>query len=176
MPSEIWSPIGGFSDYDIAPDGRVRSRRGGKCKILTGSITSLGYVAFILRCEITGKPCRRMAHRLVAMAYLPEPKNDQTDVCHNDGDPSNNHRDNLRWGTHQANQMDMRCHGTMQDGEKCVTAVITAAQALDIRQTSAREGRGSGRRLCKKYNLSPAQVSRIKNGKRWACLNNEVAA
>jgi len=175
MPEPIWTVIEGFGDYDIASDGRVRSRRCGKCRMLTGTITSLGYVAFILRDERTGKPCRRMSHRLVAQAFLPKPEDGQTDVCHNDGNPANNRAENLRWDTHQANQMDMRLHGTMQDGEKCVTAVLSADQVLCIRETIAREGRGSGRRMCKKYGVSPAQISRIKNRKRWASLN-EVAA
>jgi len=175
MNDTSWTVIAGFPDYDISPAGQVRSRRSGKSKVLAGSVDANGYTAYILRDMSTGKPCRRLAHRLVAAAYLPAPKQDQTDVCHNDGNPSNNAVGNLRWDTHRANQMDMRAHGTMQDGEKCVTAVLTAAQALDIRNTVLREGRGSGRRMCAKYGISPAQVSRIKNGSRWACLAQEAA-
>lgn len=175
MTDTKWTAIKGFRDYDISPNGQVRSRRGGRCTILTGSVVARGYIAYILRQEDTGKPFRRMVHRLVAEAYLPKPTRDQSDVCHNDGNPSNNSVKNLRWDTHRANQMDMRAHGTMQDGEKCVTAVLTNSQALDIRNTVLREGRGAGRRMCAKYGISPAQVSRIKNGSRWACLA-EVAA
>jgi hypothetical protein len=110
-----------------------------------------------------------MAHRLVALAFLPNPRH-LSDVAHNDGDPSNNHVSNLRWSTHRDNQMDMRRHGTMQDGERCVTSKLTTAQALAIRARVIAEGRGSGRRIAKEYGLSFAQVSRIKNGKRWGHL------
>ncbi|MFG0272093.1 HNH endonuclease [Pseudomonas sp. zjy_14] len=175
MTNTAWTVIDGFRDYDVSPEGSVRSRRGGKCVVLRGTVTDRGYVAYILRADGAGKPCRRMAHRLVAIAYLPKPDEGQTDVCHNDGNPSNNTADNLRWDSHQSNQMDMRTHGTMQDGEKCVTAVLTSEQAADIRDTVLREGRGAGRRMCAKYGVSPSQVSRIKNGTRWACLS-EVAA
>lgn len=175
MNDTSWAVIAEFPDYDVSPGGQVRSRRGGKCTVLAGSVDAKGYTAYILRDRSAGKPCRRLAHRLVAGAYLPAPKQDQTDVCHNDGNPANNAAGNLRWDTHRANQMDMRAHGTMQDGEKCVTAVLTAEQALDIRNTVLREGRGSGRRMCAKYGISPAQVSRIKNGARWACLAEEAA-
>ena len=175
MTEKKWAVINGFSDYDISPEGLVRSRRGGKCQVMTGTVCPLGYIAFILRDERTGKPCRRLAHRLVAMAFLPGPGDGQTDVCHNDGNPSNNRSDNLRWDTHRGNQMDMRLHGTMQDGEKSVTAVLTASQVLDIRETIAREGRGSGRKMSAKYGVSPSQISRIKNGSRWASIS-EVAA
>lgn len=110
-----------------------------------------------------------MAHRLVAAAFLGEPPSPlHTDVAHNDGDPSNNHLDNLRWSTHRDNQMDMRRHGTMQDGEKCITAKITAEMAADIRERGKR--RGQGVRLAREYGLSVAQISRIKNGRRWQSL------
>lgn len=170
-----WAIIDGFTDYEISSLGRVRSRRTSKCQLLTGTVTNRGYVAFILRATKTGKPCRRLAHRLVAQAFLPPPEPEQTDVCHNDGNPSNNSVSNLRWDTHQANQMDMREHGTMQDGERCVTSVLTEAQVLEIRETVARDGRGASRRMCRMFGVSPAQVSRIVAGTRWGYLN-EVAA
>lgn len=109
------------------------------------------------------------AHRLVASAFIPNPHG-LTDVAHNDGNPANNRVSNLRWSTHRDNQMDMRQHGTMQDGEKCVTAKLTKEQALELRRRLLAGGRGAGVRLAAEYGLSRAQISRIKNGKRWAIL------
>jgi hypothetical protein len=101
------------------------------------------------------------------MAFLPAPKPGETDVAHNDGKPDNNRVGNLRWATHVSNQMDMRTHGTMQDGERCVTAKITAADAAAIREGVANGPRGTQRRMCEKFRLSPGQVNRIVRGKRW---------
>src|SRR5690606_3541376 len=41
-------------------------------------------------------------HRLVAMAYVPNPNN-KPEVDHIDNDPDNNHYTNLQWVTHQEN-------------------------------------------------------------------------
>jgi hypothetical protein len=182
MNDLIWRVVEEFPHYEICEDGRLRSyrrksrgwrnpqsnRREEPVEV-SGTVTERGYIAFILRRDGSSKPFRRMAHRLVAMAFLPNPDG-LSDVAHNDGDPSNNSKSNLRWDSHRANQMDMRAHGTMQDGERCVTAKITEAQAIDIRLRLRLEGRGSGRRLAAEFGLSPAQISRIVNGARWAYL------
>jgi hypothetical protein len=175
-----WREIEGFPDYEVAADGRVRSWRRKPCVwrnphggrrgepiVLTGSVTPLRYVAYILR-DGAGLVKRRLAHRLVAKAFLPPPSPDQTDVAHCDGNPSNNDLSNLRWATHRENQMDMRRHGTMQDGERCITAKITEADALQIRAEVMAGPRGTQLKLAARYGLSPAQISRIAKGKRWA--------
>lgn len=113
------------------------------------------------------KPYRRLSHRLVALAFISNPHN-LSDVAHCDGDPSNNNVSNLRWATHRDNQMDMRAHGTMQDGEKSITAKLTKHQASEIR--SRAQIRGEGVKLAEEFNLSKAQISRIKTGKRWSNL------
>jgi len=174
-----WRTVDEFPLYEVCEDGRVRSyRRKSRTwrnprsgireepVILKGTTTPHGYTAFILRGD-NGKPTRRTAHRLVALAFLENPKG-LTDVAHNDGNPGNNHVSNLRWSTHRDNQLDMRAHGTMQDGEKCITAKLTGKQVEEIRATRAAAGRGSQVRLAKKYGISVAQISRIVNGTRWA--------
>lgn len=166
---ELWKQITEFPQYEISSLGRLRSNRTKTTKIVTGTITPLGYVAFILRRPNVSKPYRIMGHRLVALHFIPNP-NEYTDVCHNDGNPSNNTVENLRWDTHFNNQMDMRKHGTMQDGEKCITAKLTMADVLAIKNAIANGPRGTSRRICEAYNISPAQISRIKNGHRWKSL------
>lgn len=108
-----------------------------------------------------------MAHRLVAIAFLGWPADPAlTDVAHNDGNPANNHVSNLRWATHRDNQLDMREHGTMQDGERCITAKVSAQQAAEIARRA--QIRGEGVKLAAEFGLSKAQISRIKNGRRWS--------
>lgn len=170
-----WRAVQDFPDYEISNDGRLRSWRwrcdgkGGRrsapleCR---GSPHPKGYTFFTLRKP--GLPGRyvRTAHRLVAGAFIPNP-DALPDVAHNDGNPRNGRADNLRWSTHRDNQMDMRKHGTMQDGERCVTAKLTAAQVSEIRAALQNAKRGDGRRLARQYGLSVSQISRIKNGRRW---------
>lgn len=170
---EKWKVIAEFPEYSVSTLGRVQSRKTAMPKIVQGTVTSLGYTAHIFRNEASSKPYRRMLHRLVAEAFIHRESSDLTDVCHCDGNPRNNIASNLRWDTHQQNQMDMRKHGTMQDGEKCITAKITEQQMREIRHRANTEGRGSGRRLAREFGLSVAQISRIKNGRRWAAFTGE---
>jgi len=78
--------------------------------------------------------------------------------------------ENLRWATHRDNQMDMRAHGTMQDGEKSITAKLTEEIVAEIRRLVATGPRGTQRRLSERYGISHAQMSRIVSGKRWRHL------
>jgi len=163
-----WRELAEFPDYDISPEGLVRSRNpfnGPEPKILSGTVTPTGYTAFILRKG--KKPCRRLLHRLLAVTFIPNPLG-LTDVAHEDGNPSHNEIVNLRWSTHRDNQMDMRRHGTMQDGEKCVTCKISENDARNIQIRANRGERQIS--LAREYGISRSQVSRIVLGQRWAIL------
>lgn len=175
-PDEEWRVIQGFPHYEVSNLGRVRSRRRKVCRwrashakdswrespvLLAGSRTRRGYIAFILRMPDGLKPYRKLAHRLVAEQFLHRPDG-RVEVCHNDGNPSNNAATNLRWDSHRNNQRDMLIHGTVR-----VTAKLSAQDVADIREEVARDGRGSQVRLACKFGVSKAQISRIVNGTRW---------
>lgn len=53
----------------------------------------------------------KQIHPLVLLAFV-GPRPDGMDCCHNDGDPTNNRLDNLRWDTRSGNEADKRIHGT----------------------------------------------------------------
>lgn len=117
----------------------------------------------------------RLGHRLIALTFLgSQPSPLHTDVAHNDGNKLNNQVTNLRWALHRDNQMDMRKHGTMQDGIKSVTCKITPEIALEIRSRVASGKRGIQIRISKEKGLSKAQVCRIANGTRWAYLDQKT--
>ena len=181
----MWKQIVGFEHYEINEYGQVRSWRkkprtwrspdkqigwADEPKLLKGTVTDKGYVFYILR-EKDGSIKRCSAHRLVATTFLGPPSDPLlTDVAHNDGNPKNNHVSNLRWSTHRDNQMDMRQHGTMQDGEKSCTAKLKLEDVLFIRSYCLQNGRGAQRRMVEKFNISPSQVNRILKGERWASI------
>jgi hypothetical protein len=51
-------------------------------------------------------------HRLVMLAFAGPAPTDKPEVCHNNGDPSDNRFSNLRWGSHADNMQDKHRHGT----------------------------------------------------------------
>tara|TARA_R110002126_G_C10134819_1_gene469947 strand:+ start:73 stop:531 length:459 start_codon:yes stop_codon:yes gene_type:complete len=90
--------IQGYPNYLIYTDGRVwsKSRRGRTGKFLNGWINSDGYK------NVSLNQYSRLIHRLVAQAYIPNPKN-KLEVHHEDGNKQNNDISNLSWVTHLEN-------------------------------------------------------------------------
>ena len=117
--NEIWKAIEGYEGYyEVSIYGRVRSvdmvieySNGNKSKhkgrILKGETDKRGYKRVRLSKNDTTK--KFQIHRLVAIAFIPNPDNKQF-VNHIDENPSNNNVDNLEWVTGSEN---MR-HGTIQ--------------------------------------------------------------
>lgn len=73
-----------------------------------------GYLSYHIKLP-DGRKRRCAAHRLVALAYIPQTDDKRTQVNHKDGDKLNNHVDNLEWVTPQENQrhalsMELRKH------------------------------------------------------------------
>lgn len=103
----------------------------------------------------------RKVHRLVLRAFKGECP-DGMEGCHNDGDPGNNHIDNLRWDTPANNHADKIAHGTTNRGERCGTAKLTLEQVRAIRKDT---------RLCRiiaaELGVRATAISRIRAGTRW---------
>lgn len=115
---EIWRDIGNFIGYQVSSLGRIRSfinNRHGVCDeyhILNPVYNRHGYPTVSL-----GRGNRRLISRLVAEAFIPNPNNLPI-VRHLDDDPSNNHVDNLAWGTQIDNMQDCVQHGRLVGNTK----------------------------------------------------------
>lgn len=110
----IWKNIDGFDGYQISNKGEVRSyinNRYGpgnkKPHILKPCKNRHGYDTVQL-----GRGCRKLVHRLVAEAFIPNPHNLPI-VRHKDDNPSNNNVSNLLWGTQVDNMQDCVRHGRL---------------------------------------------------------------
>lgn len=96
---EIWSDIEGYENlYQVSNLGRVKALGNGICnskeKILKATKHSCGYLRICL--HKYGKAKYYFTHRLVALAFLPNPYN-LPQVNHKDEDKTNNRVDNLDW-------------------------------------------------------------------------------
>lgn len=105
--TEEWKPVVGFGDlYEVSNLGNVRSIQfHGKPKIkaLTQSTNKYGYKFVKLRDWYNNIAGSYPVHRLVALAFIPNPEN-KPQVDHIDTNPSNNTVTNLRWVTSLENQ------------------------------------------------------------------------
>lgn len=95
-----YRPIPGFEKYGIAIDGEVKHLRTGHIK--TPCLNKAGGYYIVNLYDATGKLCRPLVHRLVALVYLPNPNN-WPQVNHKDENKFNNNVDNLEWCTSDYN-------------------------------------------------------------------------
>lgn len=97
---EQWKDIEGYEGlYQVSNLGNVRSLKfsgGNKAKLLKQNITKEGYKRVGL-CK-NGKRKDYRIHRLVAMAFIPNPNNLPI-INHKDEDKGNNNVNNLEWCT-----------------------------------------------------------------------------
>lgn len=101
MSAEIWKDIPGYEGiYQASTTGKIYSSRAKKCLATSPRTT---YPAVVLHYK--GKRKSYPVHRLVAMAFLPNPNN-LPQVHHIDGNHHNNNLSNLQWITREDNQSE----------------------------------------------------------------------
>ena len=111
MLNEVWKDIAGYEGrYLISNYGRILSlynyRPNGKAgyyqetREMKKSMTSTGYYKIELTKNRNKKSYK--VHRLVAIHFIPNPYGKET-VNHIDGNPLNNHYENLEWLTQKEN-------------------------------------------------------------------------
>lgn len=91
--------LNNFSRYDITKEGIITNINSGR--VLNPIINSNGYAYVGLRTDDNTYKNMYM-HRLVALAYIPNPDN-KPQVNHIDGNKLNNHISNLEWVTGSEN-------------------------------------------------------------------------
>lgn len=125
--TEEWRPIPGFEDtHQASSQGRIRSMsrfvryadgrsRGYPTQILKQSLGTTGYPRVNIATD--GKNRSTKVHHLVAAAFMGQ-RPDGMDVCHNNGDRTDNRIENLRYDTRSANLKDAVRHGTNKNTAK----------------------------------------------------------
>jgi hypothetical protein len=91
--------IPNYNNYLITEDGIVYSKI--RKRNLKPTKNNIGYTQYYLKRD-DNKSRWMKAHRLVALTYISNP-NKYPIVMHLDNDITNNHKDNLKWGTHKMN-------------------------------------------------------------------------
>jgi len=168
MP-ERWRAIPDFPGYEVSDHGRVRSYL--KNRKLQGGPTGFEWIVCkkpqrILKQNMRGqypyvvlrdgpRNWTVKVHTLVLIAFV-GPRPDGLMCCHNDGDPTNNHLDNLRWDTGSANMQDMIRHGRYKNGPALAARKFNASEIQQIR--IERRNGAVYRELAKRWDTTPMPV------------------
>lgn len=156
--TEIWKSLDGIvekgTNYEVSNLGRVRHSRKGNML----SITKSQRYAQVGLCE-GGKLKKYLVHRLVALAFLPNPDN-KPQVNHLDGNKLNNELSNLEWTTVSENIIH-----AIDTGLNPVNTLITAEDVIKIK-TAAVNGM-SQREIVYNFDYTADTINDVLKGKRW---------
>jgi len=152
----MYFDIPGFDDYEISRIGEVRHKT--RRKVLKTRSHPDGYLQFVLYCN--KKPKTVGLHRLMALAFLPNPKN-KPQVNHKNGVKVDNRICNLEWVTLSENRQHAYDFGLQKPHQ--VWRKLSPADVVEIKKTSAEFTR---KELAQKYRVSLSLIGAILNNKR----------
>lgn len=139
----------------VEDDGNhVWHRNGHKYKIQT---TKAGYKQ--IQSRLNGSRHTYMIHRLVALAFIPNPDS-KPDVNHIDGNKANNHFSNLEWVTKSENTQHSLKHLKIKPGRPITKNIRDEEIRFKHKQGLSRND------LSSMYGISKARIINIINGKR----------
>lgn len=95
---EEWRIIEEAPNYEVSNLGNVRNKK--LKKPVRAFPNNAGYYQVVIRNN--NKSLYRLVHRLVAIAFIPNPEN-YNEINHKDFDKENNTVDNLEWVSHTMN-------------------------------------------------------------------------
>lgn len=177
LEGEVWKNVQGYeTSYMVSNKGRVKSydsrfinkltkgisvRVG---RIIAQEVTCWGYLG--VRFSVNYKRKYMLAHRLVAMAFIPNPENKKT-VNHINGIKTDNRAENLEWKTLGENIKHAFDTGLKhaKKGELSTSSILTTENVLTIRKL-IEEGVPQ-RDIAKQFKVHFATISAIHKKKNW---------
>ena len=160
LDGEIWRPIEGYGAYHVSNFGRVKSLKG-NVKILKPQFNTNNYL-YVNLCK-DGKRNLFLIHRLVALAFIPNPNN-KPEVNHQNGHPMNNYVGNLEWVTSSENKQHAFNTGLQKSGAEHHFAKLTNEQVVYIRENP--DGLNQYE-LAEKFGVQQSTISEIQRGKKY---------
>jgi hypothetical protein len=166
-----WRPVAGFEGlYEVSRSGQIKrvgkaAKRGNGLgggavigRIMIQRHRSNGYLNVSLSKE--GAASNHLVHRIMALAFLPQPDKEQKFINHIDGNKLNNSLSNLEWVTFSENIIhSYRLGRTPHSGK------LNKDQVLAIRASPER-----AKTLAPQYGVTQRSIHAIKAGTVWKYL------
>lgn len=143
---ETWKDIPDYEGlYEVSDKGRVRSKEGKvtyterhgvrkwKSRVLKEKNTKGREVRVDLWKD--GKPKGFLVHQLVGFSFLPNP-NKYKCINHLDGNPRNNHLDNLEWCDHYINNNHAFDNRLIKTAKPTILISVDSGKELEFRSIS----------------------------------------
>lgn len=163
-----FSVLRNYPNYKIYEDGTIECCSTKKC-IMKPGVTTDGYDQVNVLSLVANNGYRHSikVHRLVAMAFLPNPMG-LKEVNHKDGNKKNNHYLNLEWCTRGQNIKHAYDLGLRtSDGARNASSKIKEEDVIRIRMLYS-SGSYTQKQLGGLYGLTQAHIGYIVNRKNWA--------
>lgn len=158
---EIWKDVVGYEGlYKVSSIGNVLSLRRKTQRLLKPKINKFGYYRLTLSNK---KPKCYVSHRLVAIAFIPNPNNLPT-VNHINGIKTDNRVENLEWMSYFDNNMHAKYTGLNGEGKLTPDRVIEIYNKVQSMSTKD---------VAKEYGVCVHTVRDIKKGRAWSPITNQ---
>lgn len=176
MNREVWKDVFGYTGfYQVSDRGRVRSLdrvikyKDGRGRTLRGQLlkafpNSAGYLWVELNRKGVGRV--HFVHRLVAKAFVPNPKAKKF-VNHESGIKQDNVASRLAWATREENMAHAFALGLLSHaGEKNSQSKLTRSRVARIRRECP-PGTRITLAIAEKHQISRRRIYDIRNGDAW---------
>lgn len=190
MKELVWKDVAGFEGfYKVSENGDILSlarvdtyinqgtlvKRNRSEKMLTHKVSRTGYATYHLRDATRDIESWPSAHRLVAIAFIPNIDN-KPYINHKDGDKLNNHYSNLEWCTAQENTQHAYDNGLAKSviykfTKRLEDSPQTKLKNVDIPVIKQLKlGGWTYDAIAKKFGVGLSSIFKICKGQSWKTL------